>query len=196
MLSTATSRLLPWILQTASLSSIQYSSEHLLELLLLFTPPGRLVIGRSPDCSMATMNGSSPCCAWATSWLLPGPAWPEHIQHISPVNKAIGSIMRQFYHSVSLIWASQAQVLDNWSHDIKSSQVWIRVRCAAQGREVGRPPAGLFGLNTDKSPPKCHNSPLIVRLQPNLDSGQSKYCPPLSALLKWPHRPRHNTPKK
>ena len=80
---------------------------------------------------------------------------------------------------------------------------WYQVKAGLDQGEVcweeGRTPAGLFGLNTDKSPPKCHNSPLIVRLQPNLDSGQSKYCPPLSALLKWPHRPRHkshNTPKK
>ena len=115
-------------------------------------------------------------------------------QHISPVNKAIGILMRQFYHNVSLLsvphrcWTLGRRMI--------SSQAGLD-----QGevcREEGRPPAGLFGLNTDKSPPKCHNSPLIVRLQPNLDSGQSKYCPPLSALLKWPHRPRHKSqhPKK
>ena len=137
------------------------------------------MVSRSPDFSMAQWMVRAP--AVSEPHLGYCPALTKPTKHISPVNRAIASLMRQFYHTVSVsIWTSQVLgEVDTWY------QVWIRVRCAElRAGVVGSPPAGLFGLRADKSPPKCHNSPLIVRLEAKLGQWTVQILPPTICLVK------------
>ena len=70
--------------------------------------------------------------------------------------------------------------------------------CRAEGWGGGSPPAGLFGLRADKSPPKCHNSPLIVRLEAKLGQWTVQILPPTICLVKMATQTpsQGTTPKK
>ena len=141
------------------------------------------MVSRSADFSMAQWMVRSP--AVPEPHLGYCPALTKPTKHISSVNRAIGRLMRQGYHTVSFsVWTSHRCLLERWTRDIMLSQVWIRVRCAGPRAGVGSPPAGLFGLNADKSPSKCHNSPLIVRLEAKLGQWTVQILPPTICLVK------------